>query len=272
MSTAPTEWRVDLGGREIRGEDTGGDGPVVLLLHGLTATRRYVLHGSRTIERAGHRVISYDARGHGVSDPAPSADDYTYPQLADDAIAVMDELGVSRAVLFGHSMGAHTAARVAITHPDRVDALILGAPSHLGRPSDETERWDRLAAGLAAGGPEGFVAAIHSSAPPDWQEKLRTMVLQRMERHAHPDAVADALRTTPRSAAFDGMSALEAITCPTLVLGTRDRLDAEHPLEVAEAWRDTIPGARLCVEPEGESPITWRGGAVSRLALDFLGA
>ena len=48
-----------------------GEGTPVLLAHGLTATRRYVVMGSGALARSGHRVISYDARGHGESDPAP---------------------------------------------------------------------------------------------------------------------------------------------------------------------------------------------------------
>ena len=50
-----------------------------MLCHGITATRRYVIHGSRALERAGHEVVSYDARGHGESDPAPPGEGYGYP-------------------------------------------------------------------------------------------------------------------------------------------------------------------------------------------------
>ena len=57
-------------GLAIRGE-TAGSGPALVLCHGITATRRYVVHGSRLLERAGRLLISYDARGHGESDPAP---------------------------------------------------------------------------------------------------------------------------------------------------------------------------------------------------------
>src|SRR5919112_1582631 len=49
---------------------TGWIGPLAVLCHGITATRRYVLHGSKALPRAGHRVVVYDARGHGESDPA----------------------------------------------------------------------------------------------------------------------------------------------------------------------------------------------------------
>src|SRR3954471_16774577 len=91
------------GGVTLSGDDAGEGTPVVLL-HGLTATRRYVVMGSRMLERGGHRVIAYDARGHGESDPG---DGYGYELLADDLAAVMDQEGIERAVLAGASMGAH---------------------------------------------------------------------------------------------------------------------------------------------------------------------
>src|SRR5213079_2781706 len=97
-----------------------GEGTAVILLHGLTATHRYVVMGSRSLERSAHRVIAYDARGHGASDPAPEPAAYTYGDLADDLLAVLDSRGLERAVLAGASMGAHTALRLALERPARV--------------------------------------------------------------------------------------------------------------------------------------------------------
>lgn len=257
-------------GLTLHGE-VAGAGPFVLTLHGLTAVRRYVLHGSRTIERSGYRVVSYDARGHGQSDPAPTPHDYRYADYGDDAVAVLDHLGVERAVLVGHSMGAHTAARVALTHPDRVAALVLGAPAHLGQPSTTPEHWDALADGLQRGGPEGMLAALEPLGVPDeWAASLRTVIVQRLGKHLHPAAVADALRATSRSAAFDGLDALGAIRVPTLVVGSRDEIDPDHPLAVAQEYARRIPAARFVVESAGETPLTWRGGALSRAILEFL--
>ena len=262
--------RVEGDGFALQGSVTGA-GPVVVALHGLTATRRYVFHGSRTVERSGYRVVAYDARGHGESDPAPDPSGYRYADYADDAVAVLDAVGAERAVLVGHSMGAHTAARVALRHPERVSALVLGAPAHLGRPSDNLARWDALADGLATGGPEGMLAAFGPlTVPEEWIPSLRTVIVQRVSRHRHPGAVADALRATPRSAAFDGLDALAGIAAPTLVVGSRDEIDPDHPLVVAEEYARRIPGAALVVEEPGEAPLTWRGGALSRIVLDFL--
>lgn len=271
-SSPPEPLRVDRGGFALDGSDAGS-GPLILALHGLTATRRYVFHGSRTLERSGYRVIAYDARGHGESDPAPAPGDYRYADYADDAIAVLDAAGADRAVLVGHSMGAATAVRVALLHPERVAGLVLGAPAHLGRPSHNLARWDALALGLETGGPAGMLAAFEPlTVPEEWASSLRTVILQRLSRHRHPQAVADALRATPRSAAFDGLDALGAIAAPTLVVGSRDEIDPDHPLAVAQEYARRIPGAELAVEEPGAAPLTWRGGALSRCVLDFLTA
>src|SRR4051812_38698193 len=97
---------VDAEGVTLAG-DEAGEGTDTVLLHGLTATRRYVVMGSRALERDGHRVIAYDARGHGGSSPAPDPEAYRYEELAGDLLAVLDARGIERAVLAGASMGAH---------------------------------------------------------------------------------------------------------------------------------------------------------------------
>src|SRR5688500_20336858 len=110
---------IEIGG--LAGEEAG-DGVPIVLLHGLTATRRYVVMGSKNLERNGHRVVMYDARGHGRSEPA---DSYGYDALATDLLAVLDDRGIDRAVLAGASMGAHTIARFALDHAGRTAALVL---------------------------------------------------------------------------------------------------------------------------------------------------
>ena len=74
-------------------------------------------------------MIAYDARGHGHSGPASDPSGYTYELLADDLGAVLDELEVEQAVLAGASMGAQTALRFALDHPERVRALGLITPA-----------------------------------------------------------------------------------------------------------------------------------------------
>jgi pimeloyl-ACP methyl ester carboxylesterase len=249
-----------------------GEGTPVVLLHGLTATNRYVVMGSKALERSDHRVIAYDARGHGASDPAPSPDAYRYEDLLGDLIDVLDERGLDRAVLVGASMGAHTILRLALEQPERVAGLVLITPSY--HPDDfgdprSLARWDALAEGLRSGGVEGFVEAYGDPGVPEaWRETTMKVIRQRLAAHEHLDAVADALANVPRSRPFSALEDLAAIAVPTVVVADRDEADPGHPLAVGEAYAETIPGARLVVEEEGKSPIAWQGSQLSQVIAD----
>jgi pimeloyl-ACP methyl ester carboxylesterase len=262
-------------GISLSGEESGAGTPVVLL-HGLTATRRYVVMGSTELQRSGHRVVAYDARGHGRSDPAPAPDAYTYRHLAADLIAVLDALQIQRALIAGASMGAHTALALALSHPERVAALALVTPAYDPATASDPRalavalaRWDRLARGLREGGVEGFVAAYDLASRPDSSRQTVERVLrQRLAAHAHPEAVADALEAVPRSRPFERLEDLGRIAVPTVVVASRDELDPEHPLAVGERYAQAILGARLIVEdapPPLRSPIAWQGGRLSRV-------
>jgi len=249
--------------------DTGEgrpDAAPIVLLHGLTATHHYVVMGSRMLERGGHRVISYDARGHGESGPAAH---YDYPSLADDLLGVLDERDVSRAVLAGASMGAHTAARFAIEHPGRVAGLVAITPAFLADATPNLARWDSLAAGLRQGGVEGFIDAYGDPGVPEaWRETVLTVLRQRMARHQHQDAVADAIEQIPRSSPFTDDQKLATIAAPAIVVADRDEVDPGHPLAVGERWAQLL-GAEMVVEEPGKSPIAWSGGQLSRLIGDL---
>jgi pimeloyl-ACP methyl ester carboxylesterase len=238
-----------------------------VLLHGLTATRRYVVMGSRALERDDHRVIAYDARGHGRSSPAP---EYGYGALAGDLLAVLDATGIERAVLAGASMGAHTIATFALAHPERVAALILITPAFDPDGDPGLPRWDRLSEGLRTGGVEGFVAAYGEPTVPDrWRDTVRTVLRQRLSAHEHPDAVADALREVPRSRPFESWGELEALgTVPVTVVATRDEADPGHPYATGERWAQAIPGAELRSEEPGSSPLAWQGGRLARVIAE----
>lgn len=246
-------------------EDTGGgrpDTPPIVLLHGLTATRHYVVMGSRILERDGHRVVSYDARGHGESDPA---DRYDYPSLAADLLATLDGLEIERALLAGASMGAHTAVRFAIEHPERVAGLVAITPAFLPDGVADLARWDRLAAGLRDDGVDGFIEAYGDPGVPEaWRDTIITVLRQRMARHEHPHAVADALEQVPRSNPFDAEEELASISAPAIVVADRDEVDPGHPLRVGERWAQLLD-AELLVEGPGQSPLAWQGGQLSRV-------
>jgi pimeloyl-ACP methyl ester carboxylesterase len=260
-------------GTRLSGELSGPhDGIPVVLLHGLTATRRYVVMGSLSLQRSGHRVLAYDARGHGTSAPAAEGD-YGYPRLASDLDAALDAAGFARAVLAGASMGAQTATRLALEHPDRVAALALVTPAYdpaHARSAEELARWDALAEGLRGGGVEGFIAAYELDKVSEaLRPTVETVLRQRLSAHEHPLAVADALEAVPRSAPFEDPAELSALAVPTVVVGSRDEHDPGHPLAVAERWAQWIPGSRLVVEEQDRSPLAWQGGQLSRVIAEL---
>lgn len=268
----PTPFELGTNGVRISGE-AGGEGPPIVLLHGLTATRRYVLMGSRFIERAGYRLISYDARGHGQSSPAPEPSAYEYADLVADLEAVLDHAGAERTVLVGSSMGAATAIAFCLAQPERVAALVQITPAYAGHPHDSPEDlrfWAALSDGLERGGVEGFLEAYRPLVGGPFADRLLAFTRQRLERHADLGAVADALRVVPGSAAFQGLEVLERIEQPALVVGSRDEADPGHPLAVARAYTERLPHAELIVEDEGQSPIAWRGAKLSRAIAGFL--
>lgn len=259
-------------GAPIRGE-VAGEGPPVVLCHGITATRRNVVHGSRALERAGHTVVSYDARGHGESGPAPASESYGYPQLvADLERVVAAAVGEGAFVLAGHSMGAHTAVSYALRHPERLAGLVVVGPVYSGTITAESlEYWDGLAAALEGGGVEGFVAYIGREQGIDasWRDTVLRFTRERMLLHRDPGALAETLRQVPRSRPFDSLDELDALQVPALVVASRDEADPGHPSKVAAAYAEHLPQARLIAEEAGESPLAWQGGKLSREIAAF---
>jgi pimeloyl-ACP methyl ester carboxylesterase len=290
VSTA-SAFEVNSQGVSLSGEEAG-EGPPVVLAHGLTASRRYVVMGSRLLERSGYRTIAYDARGHGRSSPAPDPETYGYEHLIEDLRALLDELKVDRALLAGASMGAHTALGFALLHPERVAALGIVTPafdpagqtppaedapqsnsSNAGASPTSPAAYNALAQGLRERGVEGFVRAYDfSHVPLAWRETVETVVRQRLSLHEHPEAVADAMEVVPCSRPFEDMAELERIAVPTVVVASRDEVDPGHPLVLAEEYARRIPGAELRVEEGGppvRSPIAWQGGQLSKILVEL---
>ena len=161
-------------------------------------------------------------------------------------------------------MGAATAMAFALEQPERVAALVQITPAYAGGGrTGEVERgdWERMASELERGGVDAFVerGGRRRAAGERWREIAREADRQRMERHEHPEAVARALREVPRSAAWDGLEALERLEVPVLVVGSRD--DAGSAASARDR-RASTPGA--C--PTRELVVEERGRVAAGLA------
>ena len=273
MPVEATEFEVlrqlpGAGSITLKGE-TLGEGPPVVLLHGLSATRRNVVQGSRALVKRGYRLISYDARGHGESQPGPS---YEYSDLVGDLEALLGELELDSAALVGSSMGAATAMAFTLEHPDRVPALVQITPAYTGyaRTGDvDGENWEKLAEALDGGIDTFLEVAQPGDLPERWREVAREATRQRMERHADLASVGQALREVPSSVAWKGLEPLSKLEVPVLVVGSQDDSDWLHPLGVAEEYCRKLPNCELVVEEKGQSPLAWQGARLSNLIADF---
>lgn len=112
-----------------------GEGDPVVLIHGFASNRavNWVnTSWTTTLTRAGHRAIAIDNRGHGRSEKLHEPERYQTSAMAADAIALLDHLGLERAVLMGYSMGARISAFAAKAAPERISGLVLsGLASNL---------------------------------------------------------------------------------------------------------------------------------------------
>ena len=255
----------------LAGEESGEGIPVVGL-HGLTATRRYVVMGSRALERSGHRLVLYDARGHGRSTPATDPSDYGYETLAADLLALLDDRGIDRAVLVGASMGTHTATRFALDHGDRVAGLVLGTPAYTpeGDPTGY-ERWDALAEGLRSGGVEGFVRAYGEPKVP---ERWRDTVIKRPAPAARPRTSTPRRSPTRSTSSRARARSRRGTSSPSSTCRRSWSPAATRPIPAtrsrpASATRTAIPGAELRSEEPGSSPLAWQGGQFSKVIAEL---
>ena len=146
-------------------------------------------------------------------------------------------------------------------------------PAYTGQRTTriDLDTWDRMADELERGGVEAFVdVATPDGLPERWRELAREATRQRMERHEHIEAVSSAIRTVPRSRAFEGLVQLDDLNVPTLVVGSRDEADTVHPLEVARSYVEHLPRAELLIEDEDDTPLAWQGARLSSAIGDFL--
>ncbi|HSM61099.1 MAG TPA: alpha/beta fold hydrolase [Longimicrobiales bacterium] len=194
------------------------DGRPVLLLHGVTDSW---FSWSRVMDRLPANVLAVvpSQRGHGASERPPCC--YGIEDFAEDAIAVLDAMGVERATVVGHSMGSFVAQRIASSWPERVDRLVL-VGSGVNPRSEELLEADEAVRGLSDPLDRAFVRAFQEStvATSVPETFLRGVIDESLE------VPADVWR-----AAFTGLLAdervadLSRIAAPTLIVaGAHDTL------------------------------------------------
>ena len=246
-----------------------GEGPPLLLIAGLSGNTTGWLPVQPAL--AEHfTLIMFDNRGAGRSCVPPGP--YTTAQMADDAVALLDHLGVERAHVLGNSMGGMIAQELALKHPEGVDKLILNVTA--ARPTPVLMQFL-----------EANVWAIEHGMPPEqrmfwvlpWMASPAIMtnherVTQTLAvRMANPYPAPDAGLIAQAQAimAHDALDRGGQITAPTLVLAAAE--DILTPVAGARELAESIPGARLRVLPRGSHVTAAEYPTeVSEALLEFL--
>ena len=253
---------AELNGTVIHYEDTGGKGPAVILSHGFLMDHT-MFDAQVAALRATHRVVTWDERGFGGTH-APG--DFSYWDSANDVLALMDHLGIQRAVVGGMSQGGFLSLRVALTAPERVEALIL-LDTQAGTEAPETvEPYNQLHAAWVEHGAvavQDVIAGIILG-PGDWQEWFAKWAA------LAPDQFTRAFNCLMHRDDITGR--LGEISCPALIVhGTAD---VAIPMEKAEVLRDGIAGPTTLVPVEGgpHAANMTHADEVNRAIVRFLSA
>jgi 3-oxoadipate enol-lactonase len=262
---------VQVNGIDLYYEETGNGEPL-LLISGLSGTT-LGWEPVRPALAARLRVISFDNRGAGRSSAPPGP--YSTRQMADDAAALLDRIGVARAHVVGLSMGGMIAQELALTYPDRVDRLVLLATYPRLRPGVHDpwldawlHAWER---GMDSSSFEICMMPWMVSPAFMAQHDLVEAALVEALRDPYPASAAGIAGQVAACRAHDARDRLAGIAAPTLVLVGAD--DILSPVSYAEELAERIPGARLQVlERCGHIPHLEEPEAVTAALLAFLAA
>ncbi|WP_420715719.1 alpha/beta fold hydrolase [Streptomyces sp. SBT349] len=243
---------------------TEGAGPPLLLLGGQSNSHRW-WDPVRADFAAARTTISLDYRGTGGSDKPDRP--YSTQEFAEDAVAVLDALGVGRADVYGTSMGGRVAQWLAARHPERVRALVLGCTSPGG--AHAIERAPEVRRSLAAADPRAARAALLALMyTPGWLAVHRGPFTTIGDPAMPPYARGRHLVASNKHDAWD---VLPSIAAPTLVLHGDD--DLLNPTANAPLLAGRIPGARLELIPGARHAYFEEFSAVATpMVLDFLGS
>jgi pimeloyl-ACP methyl ester carboxylesterase len=242
--------------------DVHGAGEPLLLIHGQSLDHE-MWDGVYEDFAERFRVVRVDLRGTGGSD-APLDRAYSMELLARDVLAVLDDLGVGRAHVYGFSMGGKVAQTLVSIAPERVGALVLGATAPGGR--NEVER------------PEHASLALRRASSEEGRELIGPLFYTPEWAREHPETVTRILPRNPlraqrrhyeASLKHDGWDLLPGIQAPTLVVHGED--DELTPVGNAELLAERVPGAELLALPGARHGYLHEAAPkATEAVLDFL--
>jgi pimeloyl-ACP methyl ester carboxylesterase len=273
------DWQEHLHSVTVHGSRVNyvemGEGPPVVFIHGLSGCWQNWLENIPHLARR-HRVIAMDLAGFGESElPQEEISIPGYGRFVD---AFLGEIGIERAALVGNSMGGFIAAEAAISHPSRVEKLVLVSAAGLIRTGNRRQALLEYAARLFHPATAAVLARREYLVK---RPKLRRRILYGIVRYPGriaPELVYEVASGAGKPGFFDALTAianydfrdrLPAISVPTLILWGRN--DWIVPVAGAYEYERLIPGARRVIfEDTGHLPMLERPARFNQLVEEFL--
>lgn len=213
--------------------------------------------------------IRYDARGHGTSGASDSPSDYTWPRLADDMLAIADQLGLDRFVAGGQSMGCATALYAALAAPQRIRGLVLVTPPTAWETrAEQSAMYEQMAALVDREGTAGLAALMAQQAPAMTPPLLLELapdlgaVMGRMLSGYDPRTLALVLRGA-KLTDLPPREQIRTIAAPALILAWAG--DRGHPVSTTTELQALLPRAQAHVAQTLADLRAW-----PRLVIDFI--
>jgi pimeloyl-ACP methyl ester carboxylesterase len=275
------DWQQHLHSATVHGSRVNyaemGEGPPVVFIHGLSGCWQNWLENIPHLARR-HRVIAPDLAGFGESElPQEEISIPGYGRFVD---AFLGEIGIERAALVGNSMGGFIAAEAAISHPGRVEKLVLVSAAGLIRVGNRRQAIIEHAARLLHPATAAVLARREYLVK---RPKLRRRILYGIVRYPGriaPELVYEVASGAGKPGFFDALTAiakydfrdrLPAISAPTLIVWGRN--DWIVPVAGAYEYERLIPGARRVIfEDTGHLPMLERPARFNQLVEEFLTA
>ncbi len=231
INADPVSHTVEIGDLTMHYLDWGSGGVPLLALHGLASSGHWYRRVAPHLA-GDYRIVAPDQRGHGATSQAPSG--YDWQTLAEDAIGLLDHLGIPRATVLGHSWGGHVASNLAMRFPDRVGKLVMIDGGFQDGHLMPTPTWEafqqRLAPRLVAGARDEYVRRLADNLWFCWGDDLAEIALTMV--YEGPDGqMRDILRPGHHAQVLESMwneppsVVLPQISVPTLVVAAGPRAE-----------------------------------------------
>jgi len=234
--------RIPSDGLELAVE-IHGDGFPLIFGHGLSGNRVFSRAQLRPLMDR-YRVIIFDQRGHGDSTPVTGATLYTPQRMADDMRAILDALGIERAIVGGESMGAAVATQFSLTYPQRTEKLLLTAPAFGASPNLDAENVRGMGKTILEKGLAAYLAEAKQRQLNElgWSSDMVDYLQEMHGSHAGP-SLASACLAVIEWTPFPDLLILGSLIMPACLIAWDD--DQLHPLSLAEQYLAALPDACL---------------------------